>query len=72
MAVAQVVLNRVKSPDFPDTVCGVVKQSNQFSWYPSKGMTNEKRELAKRVVIQSSSGSYGDRPISRALYFKRG
>src|SRR3546814_6180704 len=30
LAVAEVILNRVKSPKFPDTICGVVKQRNQF------------------------------------------
>ena len=45
MAVALVTLNRVDHPNFPDTVCGVVKQTKyypsgridlhscQFSWY---------------------------------------
>lgn len=32
LAVAQVVLNRVKSNQFPNTVCGVVYQPRQFSW----------------------------------------
>jgi spore germination cell wall hydrolase CwlJ-like protein len=32
LAVAQTVLNRVKSPRFPNTVCGVVFQKFQFSW----------------------------------------
>jgi spore germination cell wall hydrolase CwlJ-like protein len=35
-AVAEVVLNRVESPKFPNSICGVVHQSNsngcQFSW----------------------------------------
>lgn len=41
VAVAQVTLNRTKSPNFPDTICDVVYQKNtfmgkvvcQFSWY---------------------------------------
>ena len=38
LAVASVVLNRVAHPEFPDTVCGVVKQGGesppcQFSWW---------------------------------------
>jgi N-acetylmuramoyl-L-alanine amidase len=38
LAVASVVLNRVAHPQFPDTVCGVVKQGGetppcQFSWW---------------------------------------
>lgn len=30
-AVAEVILNRVASPHYPDTVCGVVLQPGQFS-----------------------------------------
>jgi spore germination cell wall hydrolase CwlJ-like protein len=33
VAVAQVTMNRVHSPNFPDSVCGVVYQHKQFSWY---------------------------------------
>lgn len=41
VAVAQVTINRTRSPDFPDTICEVVHQKNsfmgkvvcQFSWY---------------------------------------
>ena len=38
LAVASVVLNRVAHPEFPDSVCGVVKQGGeqppcQFSWW---------------------------------------
>lgn len=33
LAVAQVVLNRVESPHYPDTVCGVVREYKQFSFY---------------------------------------
>lgn len=32
LMVAEVTLNRVASPDFPDTVCDVVWQSGAFSW----------------------------------------
>lgn len=32
-AVGQVVMNRVKSHRYPGTVCAVVKQRNQFSFY---------------------------------------
>ena len=33
VAVAQVTMNRVHSPDYPDNVCDVVYQNKQFSWY---------------------------------------
>ena len=32
MAVTQVVLNRVESYKWPETICGVVWQDKQFSW----------------------------------------
>jgi spore germination cell wall hydrolase CwlJ-like protein len=31
-AVGFVTVNRVKSADYPKTICGVVHQKNQFSW----------------------------------------
>lgn len=31
VAVGTVVMNRVKAPEYPDTVCGVVGQKNQFA-----------------------------------------
>ncbi len=33
VAVAQVTMNRVASPLYPDTVCEVVYEHKQFSWY---------------------------------------
>lgn len=41
VAVGSVVMNRVASPAFPDTVCGVVSQPNQFA---SGVMRNEMRD----------------------------
>lgn len=34
IAVSQVVLNRTRSPQFPNTVCGVVKQAEYYNNYP--------------------------------------
>lgn len=33
IAVGHVTLNRVKSRKFPNSICSVVKQPGQFSWY---------------------------------------
>ena len=33
VAVAEVTLNRVENPKFPNNVCDVVKQRKQFSWF---------------------------------------
>lgn len=40
LAVANVTLNRVKHKGFPNTICGVVKDHKQFSWY-SDGMSDK-------------------------------
>lgn len=36
IAVSQVVMNRVQSPDFPNTVCGVVYEAQLSKWYKEK------------------------------------
>ena len=45
IAVSQVVLNRVKSPDFPNTVCGVVYEAQISKWYKEK---HEQRSTNKK------------------------
>ena len=61
-AIAEVTLNRVASPDYPDDVCGVVKQAYldangnpkkhlcQFSWY-CDGKSDIMRNASKREEI---------------------
>ena len=60
MAVAQVVMNRVDNKRFPDTICGVVKQTKyypsggidlhdcQFSWY-CDGLIDEPLRNEKHI-----------------------
>jgi N-acetylmuramoyl-L-alanine amidase len=57
IAVAQVTLNRVNHPHFPNTVCKVVYQKHQFSWTKDKrrrlrdkGAWQESLELAVLVL----------------------
>lgn len=64
VAVAQVVLNRVKSPHFPNTICKVVKQRKQFSWYPKKKLTNAKSKMARKIIK-----GHHTNPIGNSLYF---
>ncbi len=68
--VAEVIVNRVEHPDYPDTVCGVVTEHRtptsrpracQFSFYcdgasdkPREGAAWEK---AKRIAKQTLSGT---------------
>lgn len=58
-AVAAVVMNRVKSSLFPDTVCDVVRQHAQFSWF--KGQMTAGRKI-DAVALQKSYD------IARAFY----
>lgn len=64
-AVGQVVFNRVESPKFPDTVCGVVKQGKhegglplrnrcQFSWYCDGRDDDPRDRLAFREAMMLS------------------
>jgi spore germination cell wall hydrolase CwlJ-like protein len=61
VAVAQVVLNRVESPRFPDTVCEVVYQYRQFSFYwdgksdrPKEAGAWENAQLIASAVMAGS------------------
>ena len=38
LAVADVTLNRVKDPRYPNTICEVVKQAVMSEWYAERGM----------------------------------
>lgn len=65
-AVGQVVLNRVKSKRWPNTVCGVIKQSKQFSWYwdgksdkPTKGKAwEDSKKVAAILLRKQNDGIY--------------
>lgn len=78
VAVAQVTMNRVKSGDFPRTVCGVVKQKTkgicQFSWVcigkksvnSSSTAWKESKLIAENILI--SKKKYGIIPASVMNY----
>jgi hypothetical protein len=59
IAVAEVTLNRVASPAFPDDICGVILQENedgcQFSWWcdgRSDQMADENSMKRAKVITQ--------------------
>jgi N-acetylmuramoyl-L-alanine amidase len=58
-AVAQVTLNRVAHPDYPDDVCSVVYEDNQFSWVSNNPPVNNPKayHVAKRIAIEALGGS---------------
>lgn len=61
VAVAQVTMNRVHDPDYPNDVCEVVKQNKQFSWYwdGKPDVPREPRAWLKAQMVASAvlSGS---------------
>ena len=60
-AVGEVVLSRVLSERYPNTICGVIKQKGQFSWYKGKipKMKNEKaKKKAYILAIKLLSFQY--------------
>lgn len=69
-AVAHVTLNRVASKAFPDTICGVVHQSKQFSWVPKKPAVSDPvaYENALSVALAALDGLSPD-PTYGATYF---
>ena len=68
LAVGTVVMNRVKSPDYPGSVCGVVGQDGQFaSGVMTRGM-GPGRELAMATAGEVLSGRrYA--PVGHARFF---
>ncbi len=64
IAVANVVRNRVKDPEFPSTYYEVITQPKQFSWYsPNKSLIidDEKAwELAQKIAMQELQGELPD------------
>jgi spore germination cell wall hydrolase CwlJ-like protein len=67
LAVADVVLNRVQSPRFPDTICGVIYQRGQFSsirsFNPPQGARWQRARAVALDAIDDGS------TVGRALYF---
>ena len=77
-AVAQVTVNRTKSDNFPDDICGVVYQKNsdgdcQFSWYcdgKSDEIKDQKSWTASvRVATEALEGKVVETSTKTALYY---
>lgn len=70
VAVAHVVLNRVASPRWPDSVCAVVTQPRQFSFRWSAPRETGAWRRAVAVAAAALAGRSQD-PTGGALYFHR-
>jgi len=72
VAVAQVTMNRVVSPDYPDTVCGVVNQHKQFSWYwDGKSDVPQHEEAWQRaqMVAKGVLGGSGHNDLKGVMHY---
>jgi spore germination cell wall hydrolase CwlJ-like protein len=77
LAVASVVLNRVADPQFPDTVCDVVKQGGeeppcQFSWWCDGASDRPTETRAWRLAQSLARSSLSQPPrdlTDGALFF---
>ena len=61
VAVAQITMNRVESPLYPDDVCGVVHELQQFSWQwdgksdvPQEAEAWDRAQMVARGVLAGS------------------
>ena len=71
LGVAHTTINRTKHKDFPDTVCGVVYQKNQFSWTGAK-QKNINRQVYNRmynISMAVMAGELKDPKFKSTIYF---
>lgn len=68
--VADVILNRVDDPYWPDTIEGVISQSGQFSCYWDGGM--EKWNVPSEDVYKACQMELSHRSYPYLYYFKEG
>ncbi|MDP8995099.1 MAG: cell wall hydrolase, partial [Pseudomonadota bacterium] len=70
LAVAQVVMNRMRSPRFPNSICGVINQRGQFasirSFHPPRSGARWRRALA---IARDARDGVSAPVVGRALYF---
>lgn len=67
IAVASVTINRTKHPDFPETICKVVYEPNQFSWTTDYVKPVYNRKTWKSCEDAAIQAYYGD--TGTAVYF---
>ena len=68
--IAQVIINRVRSDQFPDTITGVLTQKNQFSslsnWYSKKNPPDADTLQAVEMVL---NGSCEDQSMGATFFY---
>ncbi|HYJ31564.1 MAG TPA: cell wall hydrolase [Allosphingosinicella sp.] len=69
LAVAQVVLNRVRSGRFPRTICGVINQRGQFSAIRSYHPRRDARWNRAQAIARSARAGERVPSIGNAMFF---
>lgn len=69
LAVAQVVMNRVRSPLFPNTICSVINQRGQFSRIRSFHAPRDARWRRALAIARDARAGTSAPVVGRALYF---
>ena len=73
-AVAQVTINRVRNPNYPDNICDVVMQPSQFSWANDRTRrwthpTGPKWELSKQIARKVIKEGYRVPALQAAVFY---
>ena len=63
------ILRRLESPDFPDTVAGVVLQPNQFQGYSPNNPEEPFHDLAREILIDWHNG---ERTLPEGMFWCSG
>lgn len=71
IAVAQVTLNRVDSPRYPDDVCEVVYDDHQFDWTAQSPKVSEREsmELAELIASLALENQFPDLVYGATHYY---
>ena len=69
MAVGTVVMNRVDSPRFPSTICGVVSQHRQFAPGVITGRVDSRQAGAAERAADAVLRGERYAPIGKAMHF---
>lgn len=70
VAVAQVIINRTKNANRPKSICAVVKQPGQFSWY-YPGVLDDKIGYQYKILAQEVLDERHEALLPGAEYFHR-
>ncbi|WP_264944535.1 cell wall hydrolase [Sphingomonas canadensis] len=70
LAVAQVVMNRLRSPKFPKTICSVVMQRGQFFNVHAYNPPKDKRWTLALEIARDARAGVSDPVVGNALFFR--